>query len=136
MIQRVERGRAIRSRTAKDRQAKRLARLARQRQEQIDKLMFSAKAVTTAKHHIMEGQHAREEAKDQESLEQFRLEHISLEEDLRQQQEALAAEAARLEQERLKKTLMCFGRDDPFSSDPGGAAGPVPSFSVLVLWVY
>ncbi len=46
-----------------------------------------------------------------------RLEKLTLEEEVQQQKECLAAEAARIEAELLQQAMVCYGKNDPFSSD-------------------
>ena len=131
-LQRVERGRKARVRTAKDREAMRSKRLARQRQEALDQMLFSSKSVSKATNKIHAGFRARQMEKEEKKKAEFnqrqanREEQLSLEEDLRLRNEAMAAEAARIEAERRRQSMVCCGPVNPFSPNPGEAPPFVP----------
>lgn len=115
-------------RTAKDRKAKRLARLAQERQQAVEKALFRATVTTNAKDHIISGARQRKIERDEKIMEKERqrqaerLDRLTLEEEVQHQKALLAAEAARIGAERLRQAMICCGQNDPFSSDPGETA--------------
>ena len=90
-------------------------------------MLVRAKMVAVAQESMIDGISALDEDDDEDDAAQERrhqqqaerVTRFSLEEDLALQQEALAAEAARRETEKMKQAMICFGTNDPFSSDAG-----------------
>ena len=120
-IQTVERGRKARKLTAKERQAKRAARLAMARQAHIDSMLMTAGSVSKAKSKINARHNARQNEHDEKrrkARHADRLQRMSLDEALKQQQLELTAEQAEIEAWRRQKEMVCFGQNDPFSKDP------------------
>ena len=120
-IQTLERGRKVRKLTGKERAAKRAARLAMARQAHIDSMLTTAGSVSKVKSHIKSRHNTRQNEQDEEQRLMHhadRLERISIEEAVRQQQLELAAEQALEEAARRQAEMVCFGLCDPFSNDP------------------